>query len=140
MEQKNKDIMEMLLALATEEQLVVVAKNAAKGAVIGFLCAGLGMAIGGSAGCVAGAAAGTVLAVAMSNDIKSLSDVLMELAPGTKEVLCNVMKKLLKDVFWQCVDTLIERVLGDGHLKKLIVKLLESFFEETMKMKVKTAE
>ncbi|KAL7873789.1 hypothetical protein AOLI_G00128600 [Acnodon oligacanthus] len=113
-------IMQLLHALAANEELVVVATDFAKGVFTGGACAAVGLFVGGTGGLAAGGVAGAVLAIFLSKGTRRLSDILKELTPDTKEKLCAALCALLEELVWWAVEALVERVLGDTKLKNKI--------------------
>ncbi|KAL6478277.1 hypothetical protein MHYP_G00141120 [Metynnis hypsauchen] len=129
-------IMQLLHALAANEELEVVVTDFAKGAVTGGVGAAVALFLGGTGAIAAGVVAGAVLGIVLSKGTKPLRDILKELTPDTKEKLCAALWNVLEEVLWCAVDALVERVLGDTKLKNKVVDFIKSYFKGSLNMTV----
>ncbi|XP_063041152.1 protein C19orf12 homolog [Engraulis encrasicolus] len=115
-----EDVMYLCSHLTEKQQLEITVNESGTGAIVTAGCTFAGGLLGGPLGIAIGAAVGGIYAFARRGKLKSDPEILKTLTHQQQRDLCADIMKELGQKIWENRDDLIDLVVGEESIKKMM--------------------
>ncbi|XP_059848937.1 protein C19orf12 homolog isoform X2 [Hypanus sabinus] len=123
------EVMKLVHHISEVEKMHVAIKSSAKGALLAGAIAFAGGLVGGPPGIAVGGAFGGLLGAWMtSGQFKPVPQLLMELLPNQRQVLCDDVRNIVQHLDWTDGVQLISLVMGNAALKSQVLAAISGYF------------
>ncbi|XP_072926204.1 protein C19orf12 homolog isoform X2 [Hemitrygon akajei] len=132
------EVMKLVRHISEVEKMHVAIKSSAKGALLAGAIAFAGGLVGGPPGIAVGGAFGGLLGAWMtSGQFKPVPQILIELPPNQRQVLCDDVRNIVRHLDWTDGVQLISLVMGNAALKSQVLAAISGYFMKQFNAEVR---
>lgn len=128
--------LEVVGEIFQEENIKISIKESVKGSLITGIAALVGGLVGGKSGLIAGGVMGTVAAYSMTNDFKSLLQVIHEMDYNVQKKLFDTIQNALTSIDISDAVKLVLLLTTSQSMKQIVIRETINFLRNEMSLEI----